>query len=703
MLQKDLEKIYSGWLGKNIGIRLGAPIEGWTSQQIIDTFGEFSRYLPGEGEFAADDDANGPLFFIRALEDKPEKEPLQASHVGEALLNYAPFEHGFFWWGGYGISTEHTAYLNLRNGIPAPRSGSIAQNGRTVAEQIGGQIFIDCWGLVNPGNPDRAAAMAKEAASVTHDGEGILGGIFLAACVAQAFREDSVEKVLEKGLSYLPEDSQYRKTVEAVWEFYKKEPNDWKACRDYVQAHFGYHLYPGACHIIPNCAVVALGLLYGQGDFEKSIVITNLCGWDTDCNVGNVGCILGVLVGEQGIADHWKEPIHDLLISSSVLGSLNITDIPYGAAYMGALACRLNGEEPPAAFAPVFQNRLHSCHFEYPGSTHSIRIQGPKTMSSRLWNTDETAFSGNRCLQFAACSIGGGDTLQLFQKTYYEPADFRDSRYDPAFSPLVYPGMKLHAALRWKNFQEKDVQLRARLFAVDLHTGEKITGESQLLSGEWQQLSWVLPAGDGLISRIGVELDVVSGRRDTFALSGYLDDLYWEGEPSYILDFSKEKEEVWTAVHREISQFTRYKGLLYLEEGMLHLSCGDEGAAYTGRYDWKDYSAAFTITPITGEHHLVNIRVQGAQRCYAAGSLPNGRFAILKKNGSYVVLAETSFRWEAGKTYTITLECKGETITASVDDVSLSVKDPAGWIKGCLGISVIEGSHMACSKIIVEK
>lgn len=153
----------------------------------------------------------------------------------------------------------------------------------------------------------------------------------------------------------------------------------------------------------------------------------------------------------------------------------------------------------------------------------------------------------------------------------------------------------------------------------------------------------------------------------------------------------------------EISQFTRYKGLLYLEEGMLHLSCGDEGAAYTGRYDWKDYSAAFTVTPITGEHHLVNIRVQGAQRCYAAGFLPNGRFAILKKNGSYVVLAETSFRWEAGKTYTITLECKGNAITASVDDVSLSVKDAAGWENGCLGISVSEGSHMACSKIIVEK
>ncbi|HCA34999.1 MAG TPA: ADP-ribosylglycohydrolase family protein, partial [Lachnospiraceae bacterium] len=117
--------------------------------------------------FAADDDSNGPLFYLRALEDSGKGENLQPQDVGNALLNYAPYEHGFFWWGGYGNSTEHTAYLNLYHGIPAPQSGSIRQNGSTVAEQIGGQIFIDTWGLVCPGDPDRAALFAKNAASVT--------------------------------------------------------------------------------------------------------------------------------------------------------------------------------------------------------------------------------------------------------------------------------------------------------------------------------------------------------------------------------------------------------------------------------------------------------------------------------------------------------------------------------------------------------
>ena len=110
-----------------------------------------SGYPVAYNRFAADDDSNGPFFFLRALEDSGHcGETLEAEDVAEALLNYAPYEHGFFWWGGYGCSTEHTAYLNLQAGIPAPRSGSIKQNGSAVAEQIGGQILYRHLGPCGP-------------------------------------------------------------------------------------------------------------------------------------------------------------------------------------------------------------------------------------------------------------------------------------------------------------------------------------------------------------------------------------------------------------------------------------------------------------------------------------------------------------------------------------------------------------------------
>ena len=63
MRAEFIEKIYAGWLAKIIGIRYGAPIEGWTYEQIRNIYGELDHYPVDYHEFAADDDSNGPLFF----------------------------------------------------------------------------------------------------------------------------------------------------------------------------------------------------------------------------------------------------------------------------------------------------------------------------------------------------------------------------------------------------------------------------------------------------------------------------------------------------------------------------------------------------------------------------------------------------------------------------------------------------------------
>ena len=155
--------------------------------------------------------------------------------VADALMNYAGWEHGFFWFGGYGVSTEHTAFLNLWNGIPAPLSGSAQQNGLAVAEQIGGQIFIDCWGLMNPGNPERAARFARAAASVTHDGNGIWGGVFIAVCISQAFVETDIRRIIEKGLEYIPQDCEYAAVVRDICAYHEEHPQSWRDCFSHIR------------------------------------------------------------------------------------------------------------------------------------------------------------------------------------------------------------------------------------------------------------------------------------------------------------------------------------------------------------------------------------------------------------------------------------------------------------------------------------
>src|SRR5712692_1835415 len=138
MLPQDyVKRTYAGVLGKIIGVYLGRPFEGGAYDYII------------------------------------EKKTI-------------------LWWGGLGNSTEHTAYLRLKNGIPAPGSGSIAVNGKVVAEQIGAQIFIDGWAMVAPGDPQLASDLAARAGSVSHAGEAIYGAQIIAAMEAQAYVESDI-------------------------------------------------------------------------------------------------------------------------------------------------------------------------------------------------------------------------------------------------------------------------------------------------------------------------------------------------------------------------------------------------------------------------------------------------------------------------------------------------------------------------------
>lgn len=711
MKQEFIEKIYAGWLGKIIGIRLGAPIEGWTYDKIKNIYGELDGYLADYHEFAADDDSNGPLFFIRALEDREPGRELSARDVADALLNYAPYEHGFFWWGGYGTATEHTAYLNLRNGIPAPRSGSTLQNGSTLAEQIGGQIFIDTWGLTAPGNPGLAAANAAKAASVTHDGNGVYGGMFVAVCISLAFVEEDIRKILEKALSYIPEDCEYSRTVRAVMRFYDEDRDgEWRKCFRFIYENFGYDRYPGNCHIIPNAAVMILSLLYGGGDFSDTLNICNMCGWDTDCNVGNVGAIMGVHKGLGGIDyQKWRTPVNDFLACSSVIGSLNITDIPEGALYLADLAYKEAGEELPGIWNEIARRRPRSYHFEFPGSTHAMRLRvesldkrEEKARMYHLENTDEQAYTGQRCLKFMAGEVVPGENIYLYKKTYYIPDDFFDSRYDPAFSPTVYPGQTIHGSVF---IPEYGSGASVSLYARERHTGKLYNGPAKSIGkGSWETLEYQIPAlQGGLIDEIGFCFHVEGIHHPDIDFVGMADDLYVDGRADYSIEASLENEEAWTVLHREISQFTRLKGISFLEGGSLHLSCADLGEVYTGGYDWTDYEVRFMITPLSGDCHQVNVRVQGGIRSYAVALLPGQEAGILKNQNGYRALCKKSFAWETGREYEIVVRVQGNRICADIAGVvRLEVADEEQpYESGCIGLSVQRGSHLACRSIMI--
>ena len=700
-----IERCYAGWLAKIIGIRLGAPIEGWTYERILKTFGELTDYPKRYNDFAADDDSNGPMFFLRAMDFLKPGQELTPQHVAEALLNYAPREHGFFWWGGYGVSTEHTAYLNLAHGIPAPRSGSVQQNGSTVAEQIGGQIFIDCWGLVSPNNPEQAARLATAAASVTHGGNGVHGGVFIAVCIALAFGMRDVKEIIEAALAYIPADCEYARAVNAVRAFHATGEGGWRDCFAYIHDNFGYDKYPGNCHIIPNSCVIVMAMLYGENRFSDTINICNMAGWDTDCNVGNVATILGVLNGLRGMdLAKWQPEIHDMLVCSSVLGSLNVMDIPYGASYMANIGYRLAGEQPPEPWRGIFPDRIESCHFEYPTSTHNLRVRRESDKPHSLTNTDEAAFTGRRSLRLDVPNLMPGETVALYKRTYEQPQDYDDSRYDPEFSPLLYPGQTVTGSVMAPEGAEITACLYARELGKDgKGEGRVITGsEVTLRPGEWRTLELTFSGGSGIIREAGflfTGAQNVAGAASDAAV--YVDDLAFHGDPDVTLDMRTLGADRWMTGRTQVRQFTRLTGLLYLEEGMLHLSGADFAEGYAGHHNWGDVRVTATLRLVAGQQGAVLARVQGAQRSYGFGFTARGTLALMKNAGGWHVLVERPFDAQPEQNYELEITVRGNTLTGRLNGIELTCADPDPYLTGCIGLSARGGSHIAVKAITV--
>ncbi len=694
-IQQDyLERVYAGWLGKIIGVRYGAPIEGWTFDQIRRSYGTLSGYVADYETFAADDDTNGPMFFLRAIDDYGLDATTE--QMGLTWLNYAPYEHGFYWWGRYGISTEHTAYLNLRAGIMAPRSGSIEQNGAAVAEQIGGQIFIDTWGLIAPGNPRLAADYAGKMASVSHGGNGIYGGQFMAACIAQAFVEQDMQNVIEAGLSVIPADCEYRRMADAVIAFHQGHQANWEEAFHYVQANFGYDRYPGNCHIIPNSAVIILSLLYGAGDFDRALNICNMCGWDTDCNVANVGTIMGVMLGIQGINDdRWRAPVNDFLAASSVMGSMNIMDVPTDAAYIAALGYRIAGEQPPAHVADIIQGKAARFHFELPGSTHGFRAAsasgGP--LSCKVYDSEERSASGKRALKIVSPELPM-EGVKLFHKTYYASNDFSDSRYDPAFSPIVYPGQRLSCHVCCDTGVTRG--LRASLFVLDGNAGRMIEGGAADVGEGFAQLTFDIPAMEGArIDEVGVLFRPSVPAAGVNPLCAWMDDFDISGAPDYTIDFAREHMDVWNGVHKELSQFTYLKGIWFLEDGAMNGSCSDFGEAYTGDVAFRDYCFTATVEPLLGDWHGINLRVQGAVRSYAVALCAGGKLRLMKNENGYKTLCEADFPWSCGGRYRLTCEAVGGELTIKANGMlMMRYTDVDGpYLNGAVGASIRHGSR----------
>ncbi len=664
-------RVYAGVLGKIIGVYLGRPFEGWTYERIMEELGEIQYYVHERLDkplIVTDDDISGTFTFVRALPDNGNRADVTAAEIGSAWLNYIIEEKTILWWGGMGNSTEHTAFLRLKSGIPAPQSGAIETNSQVVAEQIGAQIFIDGWAMVAPGDPDLATALARKAASVSHDGEAIYGAQVLAAMESQAFVETDLNALLDLAVTFIPHDSIIYRMIAALRDLHKREP-DWRKARDWLAAHYGYDTYGGNVHIVPNHGLMILSLLYGDDNFQKTMRIVNTGGWDTDCNSGNAGCLMGIKNGLPGLetGPDYRGPVADRLYLPTADGGRAITDALIETYHL------VNSGRALAGLGPIATKEGARYHFNLPGAVQGFipdtAIEAQDTLT--LENVPGHSESGERSLAFHYQDIALGRMARAGTATFLTEEAASMPGYGLICSPTLYPGQTVRARVEAdvNNSQAITCGLYLIAYGPDDKRNHRQGPRVGLKPGQAHVFEWEIgPTYGDPIAEIGIEIHAEARTSGTV----YLDTLTWQGEPDVDLTPPNHSGTMWRRAWVEGIDHVWAQGApirVIQDEGI--------GLLIQGTRQWKDYTVRAKLSPHMVASGGIAARVQGLNRYYALVLDRDHRARLVKAQGTRKILAETTYPWHFDEEYDLQLSIQGSHLHAIVNGETLfDVVDP---------------------------
>lgn len=291
------DKVYACWMGKNMGGTMGGPYEGVRSTLDVKGFSTKQK------EVLPNDDLDLQLVWLHAVEFEGPRN-ITADVLGEYWLSFLT---GY--WNEYGIARR-----NMERKIVPPLCGEFQNAWK---HSNGAWIRTEIWATLAPAYPDLAVRYAIEDAKVDHGtGEGTYAAAFVAAVESAAFVISDVRRLIRIGLAKIPDDCRTAQTVRLVEKLYD-EGKTWRETRDAVQAA-NEDIGDGWFQAPSNVGYVVLGLLYGEGDFKKSMITAIDCGDDTDCTAGTVGAILGILYGRAGLPKDWCEYIGDDIATCTI-------------------------------------------------------------------------------------------------------------------------------------------------------------------------------------------------------------------------------------------------------------------------------------------------------------------------------------------------------------------------------------------------
>jgi hypothetical protein len=304
------DKIKGGWAGQTIGVVYGAPVEFKYQGSIIPA----TQNIPwreGYVKYWWDkkpglfDDIYTDLNFVAVFEQYGLNVPTDS--IAKS-------------WAGTAYHLAHAnqaSRYNILNGIMPPQSGNWKNNPH--ADDLDFQIEADFIGLMAPGMVNSATEIANRVGHIMNSGDGYYGGVFVSALYSQAFVSNDANEIVEQAIKTIPEGTKFHDCIADVIKWHKQYPEDWQATWFELQKKWNNDVgCPKGVFLSfdidakINSAYATIGLLYGNGNFTRSMDIATRCGQDADCNPATVGGVLGVMLGYSKIPEFWLKPLQEI-------------------------------------------------------------------------------------------------------------------------------------------------------------------------------------------------------------------------------------------------------------------------------------------------------------------------------------------------------------------------------------------------------
>lgn len=327
------ERIYAAWLGQLVGNIYGLPHEnvhidqpgpdrfpyGYDALEIgyyQQHFGatRMTGVMRAFGGAFSDDDTDIEYVYLQLMEEAGP-EP------GYADIRAAWMAHVDNWvW----LANRHALAL-MHHGYAPPYTGRRGVNGDWF--QIDPQLINEIWALTAPGMIDYAAAKSAWAARVSADEAGIEPTIAYGAMFAAAPFEPDIGRLIDIGAAALPPGSRFATIIAEMKALHRRFPDDWRAARQEMARVY----YLGQdertrsiwdANLNGACAILAL--LYGGGDFQRTLDLASAIGFDADNQAATLAGLIGAARGVEAIprdllypVEGWSQPFNDRYLNRS--------------------------------------------------------------------------------------------------------------------------------------------------------------------------------------------------------------------------------------------------------------------------------------------------------------------------------------------------------------------------------------------------